>query len=429
MRRLFLLQGAQGCGKSTLVDDLGISKYTISTDLLRRLCDPSAGAVTDTDFVSWQNLSAMASKQAFDIAAKLCEARMVYGSTIVIDSIGANRRTMRPFIDLAHAYDYQIIWVNCQSNINLDTCLARNRTRSVPVPDDMVTRTYERIVNFQELPGEKRISREQFCATHNKTLTVEADAYESIEFIGDVHGHYGLLKDAGITDLDPTRLYVFVGDMLDRGPKGDRKKTFDFLFEAAQHDNCLFIKGNHEVHWHKLRPDKLPEIDLSGLPRQTKESFSCLDPDYIEKTSDLVKKRFEPVAVIHFRDKSYIVNHGGIHPGIVRAYGSYADIYDQTVLSLDAGMLSEDVFVYGSSRTPGQSDYNLDIDGIFDAACKSGKLPKSVIQVHGHRNGLGIPSWQYANSVNLESGHHPSNFHLLRMHVGPEGDPFFSDYH
>jgi serine/threonine protein phosphatase 1 len=70
--------------------------------------------------------------------------------------------------------------------------------------------------------------------------------------VGDIHGRIDLLNEllARIdTDiaLRPTEspLYVFLGDYIDRGPSS--RETIDRLIEHGATNECVFLKGNHEL--------------------------------------------------------------------------------------------------------------------------------------------------------------------------------------
>jgi serine/threonine protein phosphatase 1 len=70
--------------------------------------------------------------------------------------------------------------------------------------------------------------------------------------VGDIHGRIDLLNellariDADIA-LRPTErpLYVFLGDYIDRGPSS--RETIDTLIEHGATNECVFLKGNHEL--------------------------------------------------------------------------------------------------------------------------------------------------------------------------------------
>lgn len=63
--------------------------------------------------------------------------------------------------------------------------------------------------------------------------------------IGDIHGCDKTL-DALWKTLHPHRnaIHIFLGDYIDRGPRS--KKVVNFLLNAQNQRECIFLKGNHE---------------------------------------------------------------------------------------------------------------------------------------------------------------------------------------
>jgi hypothetical protein len=75
------------------------------------------------------------------------------------------------------------------------------------------------------------------------------------DFIGDVHGHADclelLLQSLGYCEKHgfyshPSRQAVFVGDLIDRGPKIAR--TLEIVKKMVDHRSALAILGNHELN-------------------------------------------------------------------------------------------------------------------------------------------------------------------------------------
>ena len=66
--------------------------------------------------------------------------------------------------------------------------------------------------------------------------------------VADVHGYYGLLKqalqEAGFFDETAPCKLVVCGDILDRGPEAN--ETVAFFLELMKKDLLIYILGNHE---------------------------------------------------------------------------------------------------------------------------------------------------------------------------------------
>ena len=60
-----------------------------------------------------------------------------------------------------------------------------------------------------------------------------------------------------LSDFNPETLYIFAGDLLDRGIEND--KVLQWAFEHAKDPNVIFIRGNHDVHIENWAFDALDE--------------------------------------------------------------------------------------------------------------------------------------------------------------------------
>jgi hypothetical protein len=92
------------------------------------------------------------------------------------------------------------------------------------------------------------------------------------DIIGDVHGHYTLLKkllkflgyeknSAGYAH--PERKAVFVGDFVNRGP--EIRQTIRLIRNMTDSGSAFAILGNHEVNtilYHLKTPDKIPLLQI-----------------------------------------------------------------------------------------------------------------------------------------------------------------------
>jgi serine/threonine protein phosphatase 1 len=71
--------------------------------------------------------------------------------------------------------------------------------------------------------------------------------------IGDIHGELiklqKLLKNIFSVDENPT--LIFIGDYLDKGE--DPYGTMKYLGNLASTRDCVFLRGNHEFYWEKLK--------------------------------------------------------------------------------------------------------------------------------------------------------------------------------
>jgi serine/threonine protein phosphatase 1 len=79
--------------------------------------------------------------------------------------------------------------------------------------------------------------------------------------IGDIHGELDklqlLLKNIFSIDSKPS--FIFIGDYLDKGD--DPFGTIKYLSRFSGTNECIFLRGNHEFLWEKLKDDN----DESGV--------------------------------------------------------------------------------------------------------------------------------------------------------------------
>jgi diadenosine tetraphosphatase ApaH/serine/threonine PP2A family protein phosphatase len=119
--------------------------------------------------------------------------------------------------------------------------------------------------------------------------------------VGDVHGCYDemvmLLKKM---DYDPLKdKLIFVGDVINRGPK-----SFEVL-KFISTNNCLAIKGNHEI--------ALLKYAQSGVVRAGSSFNSILRSMGTEKKDWLDWIESWP---LYLETDEFIVVHGGLQPGL-----------------------------------------------------------------------------------------------------------------
>jgi hypothetical protein len=103
---------------------------------------------------------------------------------------------------------------------------------------------------------------------------------QRFDLIGDVHGQYdklvALLEHLGYAVLidtwwHPDRTAIFVGDLIDRGPK--QVETIDLVEKMVSASKTRCILGNHEfnaIAW--LTPDPDRPGGVSAAARKARES-------------------------------------------------------------------------------------------------------------------------------------------------------------
>jgi len=139
---------------------------------------------------------------------------------------------------------------------------------------------------------------------HHERL--DADAYEDIYVVGDVHGCIRELEELLNTiGADERTLFVFVGDLVRKGPDSSA-----VLALVREHENMVAVRGNNE--------QKLIEgrADCAGLTDRDREHLESL-----------------PVAISW--DGALVV-HGGVDPRMPLVEHSIEDLLTMRLLAPDA---------------------------------------------------------------------------------------------
>ncbi len=165
--------------------------------------------------------------------------------------------------------------------------------------------------------------------------------------IGDIHGGLKalvqLLERAEVTEKDTL---IFVGDYVDGW--SESSFTLRFLINLSKTNNCIFIKGNHDVwceNW--LREETTHQTWLYHGGTETIESYNTISKE--EKQEHL--NFLEQMKLYHIDDENRLF----VHAGFVSMHGpkkEYSDsnlYFDRTLwemaLSLD-NRIKKDSILY-----------------------------------------------------------------------------------
>ena len=209
--------------------------------------------------------------------------------------------------------------------------------------------------------------------------TLDFSQWKNVVVIGDIHGCPKTL--ARLTDNYEVRkdtAYLFLGDYINKGP--DSGEVLRVLIERFMpHQNCHFLTGNHEagladwargdtVHKKVFLTSGLPSIQNANLTRDDAAEF-------LARTRD--------AAQIHWNGLDILATHGGL-------------ACPPEALAL----FSSEHFQHGTDGA------RFDVDRAWANNIASGRIPgpDQLIQVHGHRNPLGLPIKAAHGSYNLENG-------------------------
>lgn len=256
-KSLVVLVGPSGSGKSTFAARHFPPTAVLSSDYFRGL-------------VSDDPMSQAASADAFDLLRNVAERRLRRGLLTVVDATNVEPESRRPFVNLAREHD--VFAVAVVLNISPKVCAERNRDR----PDRNFGAHVVRRHSGALRRSLRRLRAEGFRYVHVLNSPEEVDEASldvrslwtdrrsesgPFDLIGDVHGCFDelklLLAELGyrvapredrdgwrVTPPEGRRL-VFLGDLVDRGPRV--VDTLRLVMDAVADGAALCVPGNHEV--------------------------------------------------------------------------------------------------------------------------------------------------------------------------------------
>jgi protein phosphatase len=257
---LVVLVGPSGCGKSTFAHRHFKPTEVLSSDFCR-------GLVSDDE-----NDQA-ATKDAFEVLHFVASKRLAAGRLTVVDATNVQPEARKPLVALAR--EYHVLPVAVVLNLPERLCHDRNRDRADRDFGPHVVRQQS-----QQLRRSLRnLKREGFRHVYELSSPEEVEAAEverqplwnnlkhehgPFDVIGDVHGCFDELRallgrlgyEIAPADEDPNsfgylvrhpegRKAVFLGDLVDRGPK--ITEVLRLVMSMAATGSALCVPGNHEI--------------------------------------------------------------------------------------------------------------------------------------------------------------------------------------
>ena len=375
MRKLVILRGSMGCGKSTWLKENDLEKYTLCADTMRLHLTAPRMNIRGKD-----GIDQTGNKVAWDMLFFFLEERMKNGELTIIDAVHSKSSEFSRYKTLAEKYRYRLYCVDF-TDVPIEVAKQRNlqRPEYKQVPENEIDKVYSRFATQGKTSGFTVVKPDEFFTKVITNEPFDWNEYKNIHIFGDIHGCNTCLQkwfEENPYTLDDG--YIFVGDYLDRGI--ENVDTFKFIYELSQKPNVLLLTGNHEAHL----------FDYShNMPVRSKEFLNHTAIELVEAgitKSDMrqLYRKLGVCAYITFRGYDFIISHGGI-PYLPK----------------------DSIDFYGAVQfIKGVGNYEDDIDKTFNDWAKvqnKGKVQNhEIYQVHGHRNiyNVGLPDYEY--SYNLE---------------------------
>ena len=146
MKKLLILNGLMGSGKSTFIKENKLEDFTLSSDELR--IKMAGFDMSENGLV----ISQKKDRQVWAVLYTMLETRMEMGLFTVVDAMHLRTRDFKKYKELADLYGYGI-YVKRFDNVTLEELLERNKNRELykRIPEDIIIKKYGVFVN-QVLP-------------------------------------------------------------------------------------------------------------------------------------------------------------------------------------------------------------------------------------------------------------------------------------
>src|ERR1700761_3314938 len=249
---LVVLIGATGSGKSSFAQKHFKATEIVSSDACR-------GMVSDDE-----NNQA-ASTDAFALARYITGLRLKNGLVTVIDATNVQEEARKDWINLAR--EYHCLPVAIILNMPEKVCAQRNALRPdrnfgahvIPQHISQLKRSFKKLKyeGFRHII-ELRSPEEVDAITgivRDPLYNNKKEETGPLDIIGDVHGCYDelteLLTKLGYADNGETlahpdgRKAVFLGDLVDRGPK--TPEVLKLVMAMTASGNAYCVPGNHDI--------------------------------------------------------------------------------------------------------------------------------------------------------------------------------------
>jgi protein phosphatase len=380
---LVVLIGPSGCGKSSFARVHFKPTEVLSSDFCR-------GLVSDDE-----NAQA-ATKDAFEVLHFVARKRLAGGRLTVVDATNVQPEARKPLVALAR--EFHVLPVAIVLNLPEKLCHERNQNR----PDRQFGPHVVRNQSQQLRRSRRGLEREGFRHVFTLSTPEEVSSVSIVrqplwnnrkhehgpfDIIGDVHGCYdelsALLAQIGYKiESGPDgpkvapphgRKAVFVGDLVDRGPK--IPDVLRLVMRMVDEGTALCVPGNHDMKL--MRKLKGRDVQMThGLA----DSVQQLDKESPEFKQAVIKFLDDLVSHYVFDDGKLVVAHAGMK---------------EEMQGRGSGKV-RDFALYG--ETTGETDdYGLPVRYSWAAEYRG-----TAIVVYGHTP-LAEPEW-LNRTINIDTG-------------------------
>jgi protein phosphatase len=397
---LVVLVGTSGSGKSTFARRNFLPTEVISSDYCR-------GLVADDENDQG------ATKDAFEVLHFIAAKRLAVGRLTVVDATNTQPEARKPLVELARKY--YCLPVAIVLDIPEQVCHERNSTRANRDFGPHVVRNQRlqlrRSLGHLQREGFRHVSVLRSVDEVDSALVRREPLWNNkkletgpFDIIGDVHGCYDelrtLLTELGYTvsdgDRGPQLVHpagrraVFVGDLVDRGPKNP--DVIRLVMNSVQGGSAFCVAGNHDVKLSRKLSGKDVKI-THGLA----ESLEQLESEPAQFKRDAADFLDRLVSHYVFDDGKLVVAHAGLREdmqgrasGAVRAFSMYGETTGETDefglpvrYNWAADYRGKAIVVYGHTPVPAADWLNnticIDTGCVFGGALTALRYPERAL--------------------------------------------------
>lgn len=395
---LVALIGVSGSGKSTFARKHFLPTEVISSDFCRGLVSDDENSQDATD-------------DAFDILHAIASKRLKRMKLTVIDATNVQPEARKKLVQLAR--EHHTMPIAIVLDVPEHVAVARNRTR----PDrdfgaHVIPRQRQQLkksLGSLEREGFRRVivlkdeaDIAQLTIGREPLWNNRKTDHGPFDIIGDVHGCYdelvALLRQMGYEVEESTqwavppqgRKAVFLGDLVDRGPKVTQ--VLKLVMNMVREGTALCIPGNHDIKLMRKLKGKNVQI-THGLA----ESLAQLEGETPQFRRDLADFIDNLVSHYVLDDGKLVVAHAGMKENMAgRASGGVREfaLYGETTGETDEFGLpvrynwaidyrGRAQVVYGHTPVP-QPEWlnhtiNIDTGCVFGGALTGLRYPENEI--------------------------------------------------
>lgn len=154
MRKLYLLRGAPGSGKSSFISRHHLQPYAISQDEIRLLFSDLTYSYDDKTRSMHHVITQEFNPQVSELVTRFVEGKMQRGETVIVDATHVFPGTISQYHDLTEKYHYETFVIDLMGKNTLEGLLERNEVRMKYhwVNPDVIVMMYNAYIENPNLP-------------------------------------------------------------------------------------------------------------------------------------------------------------------------------------------------------------------------------------------------------------------------------------